>query len=75
MCRDLDGCNHIVFCVWCWVALLCLYICNEIVCTGAGCLYVFRGELLVLSLFLVVGMSNLEVVVFVGMCYIFLWMG
>ena len=42
---------------------------------GAGCLYVFREGLLVLSLFLVVGMSNLEVAVVVGMCYIFLWMG
>ena len=28
-----------------------------------------------LSLFLVVGMSILEVAVLVGMCYIFLWMG
>ena len=44
-------------------------------CTGVGCLYVFRGGLLDLSLFLVVGMSNLEVVVVVSMSYIFLGMG
>ena len=54
------------------MVLLCLYKYCEIVCTGVGCLYVFRGDLLVLLLFLVVGMSNLEVVVVVGMCYMLL---
>ena len=44
-------------------------------CVRVWGVYVFRGGLLELSLFLVVGMSNLEVVVVVGMSYIFLWMG